>query len=973
MRLDKSILLVFYSVVFAAFLPYCLAETNTTSHEPVYSISIPEQSAFAAVSELAAISDVSLVAQSQILDGIYTPNIDGEYTVTDALKLMFNNNDVSFAYYENAILLFANESKVITGGTEKKDTEEPTIEVFEVKGFRSNVSRAQAARREADSIAEFIFQDEIALFADLNLGDALQRLPGISSERDNGETRQLTIRGLRPEFSKTQINGVDTLATFSSAWDHRGRAARTRNFDFNLFPAELFTHIVVHKSYKASLDEGGIAATVNLTTPKPFDYSDDQAFISVKAVHNDLSDNTTPRFSTLLSKRGKNAGALLAITWLESDNTESGYRSWSNTPFIHTELNENIREDQRERLNSGELLAPSVLTYSTIGRKQSRLGLSSSIQWFVSDTVSVALDSLYTKISSVDREFQIANQNTRSLRSFAANDSNLVTQASFDQADVRSESRLDISQTEYLLLSLQSKWQLTPFTSLDWQVSHSSSAFDMPIADKVFLQSVDQPISVAFGADSNIPNIEWGFDLTNEKNWQLHRLDSREDSTKHAFTTADLAVDFSLSDTVDIIIGGQFKTFDSSGYSYRDDVRNINALNLDYAVSEFDLGGPQAFVVADVNQTFSLLPQDLLTGRLTGQSFSNELTARSQALSSFAELTEDITGLYIESNIQWQRFKGNLGLRWSSTRSKSAGLVSQDSSPLVNKDTTLLSLSNAYERVLPSINLSYTISDQASVRLSASRNLSRPNLGDLRATTNINIAGNTIEQGNPDLQPFVADNLDIVIDYASSRHRYVSLGLFAKSLKSYIVPESRLVSFAETNLPLDTLTDDRLGQLFTITRPVNGEGGSIHGLELSFQQGFTESTGIIGNFTYVDGSTHYSINNSEIIGPLLGLSRHMFNLSAYMENSKWGLRVSTAFRDRYLTETDAVNQFVGNHASLFIDSSAYYNISEKIKITLEILNITNEAISAFSHPDLEQPLVFTRSGRNMLLGFHFKL
>lgn len=973
MRLNKSLFCVFYTVVFWGFSLYSVAKTNTMRNESVYSLSIPQQTALAAVSELASISDVSVVAQSHILDGIKTPEIYGEYSVTDALQLMFNNNDIGFSYYENAILLFAISTKDITDVPQTETTIEPTIEVLEVKGFRSNVSRAQAARREDDGMSEFIFQDEIALFADLNLGDALQRLPGISSERDNGETRQLTIRGLRPEFSKTQINGVDTLATFSSAWDHRGRASRSRNFDFNLFPAELFTQIVVHKSYKASLDEGGIAATVNMTTPKPFDYADNQALLSVKAAHNDLSGNTTPRFSTLLSKRGRNAGALLAVTWLESNNTESGYRSWSNTPFIDLGPNEHIPEEQRERLHSGKLLAPSVFTYSTIGRKQSRLGLSSSLQWYVSDTVSVALDSLYSKISSVDREFQIANQNTRSLRSFEADRNNIVTQAFFDQADVRSESRLDISESEYLLLTLDSQWQRSPYTTFNWQVSHSSSEFDMPIADKVFLQSVDQPVSFAFSPDASIPNIEWGFDLNNEQNWQLHRLDSREDKSKHRFTTAQLALDFTLSDSIEMTVGGQYKQFNSAGYSYRDDVRNLNALNLDFAVSSFDLPGPQTFAVADINQTLSLLPQHSLIGRLSGQTYSTELSDRPKALSSFAGLTEDIVALYLESNFEWRSLRGNVGLRWSSTRSNSSGLVSQNGQPSSSNEITILSLTNTYQKALPSVNLTYRFNEKTNMRFSASRNLSRPNLGDLRATTNINIAGNTIEQGNPDLQPFVANNLDIAVDYYSSDRSHLSLSFFTKSLKSYIVPESRLVNFSETNLPVNLLTNDRLGQLFTITRPVNGEGGSIQGIELSFQRAFTDTTGVIGNYTYVDGSTQYSVNENAFTGPLLGLSNQMFNLSAYWENSRWGLRLSAAFRDSYLTDTDAINQFVGNDASLFIDTSAYYNVSSQIKVTLEILNITNEAINRFSNPDLRQPLIFTRSGRNMLLGFHLKL
>ncbi len=85
-------------------------------------------------------------------------------------------------------------------------------------------------------------------------------------EKDTGQTRQLGLRGLGPEFVQVQINGVDTLASFNSVFDHRGSAERSRNVDFNLFSSTLFQQLSLRKSYQASQSEGGIAGTIELQT-----------------------------------------------------------------------------------------------------------------------------------------------------------------------------------------------------------------------------------------------------------------------------------------------------------------------------------------------------------------------------------------------------------------------------------------------------------------------------------------------------------------------------------------------------------------------------------------------------------------------------------------------------------------------------------------------------------------------------------
>src|SRR6201999_3826038 len=102
--------------------------------------------------------------------------------------------------------------------------------------------------------------------------ESLQRVPGITINRDTGEGRQITLRGLGPDFTRTQLNGMEVLTNTASGMDNRGAVSRSRSFDYSMFASELFDKVTVDKSFSADQDEGGIGGTVQLETAKPFDY-----------------------------------------------------------------------------------------------------------------------------------------------------------------------------------------------------------------------------------------------------------------------------------------------------------------------------------------------------------------------------------------------------------------------------------------------------------------------------------------------------------------------------------------------------------------------------------------------------------------------------------------------------------------------------------------------------------------------------
>ncbi len=143
--------------------------------------------------------------------------------------------------------------------------DEQTGDEIVVTGFRQSLEAALNVKRASVSAVDAIVAEDIAKFPDQNLAELLQRIPGISIQRDGGEGRAITVRGLGAQFTRVRVNGLETITTTADG----ASANRERAFDFNVFASELFSSLVVHKTAEASLDEGSLGAVVDLNTGNP--------------------------------------------------------------------------------------------------------------------------------------------------------------------------------------------------------------------------------------------------------------------------------------------------------------------------------------------------------------------------------------------------------------------------------------------------------------------------------------------------------------------------------------------------------------------------------------------------------------------------------------------------------------------------------------------------------------------------------
>lgn len=200
-----------------------------------------------------------------------------------------------------------------------------TPETITVTGFRSSLEKALDLKRKSDTAVDAIYAEDIAKFPDLNLGDAIARVPGVSLQREGGEGRNISVRGLGPNFTRILVNGMEAQATNTSP-DNLGGVDRNRQFDFNTFAPDLFNQIVVAKTQASETEEGSLGATVNLEMAHPLDDPGFHFAAGAKEGFNDLARTRSPRASFIISNTfwGDKLGILVSGSFTKRKYEDDG-------------------------------------------------------------------------------------------------------------------------------------------------------------------------------------------------------------------------------------------------------------------------------------------------------------------------------------------------------------------------------------------------------------------------------------------------------------------------------------------------------------------------------------------------------------------------------------------------------------------------------------------------------------------------
>jgi TonB-dependent receptor len=859
------------------------------------------------------------------------------------------------------------------------------VEQVVVTGFRGGLVQARDLKRLALGAQDVIVAEDIAAFPDLNLAESLQRIPGVTISRDTGEGRQIALRGLGPDFTRTQLNGMEVSASTASGFDNRGSVSRTRAFDYSIFASELFNRVTVRKAYAVDEDEGGVAGTVELRTAKPFDYPGFKAALSAKALGNSVTDGVTPRLAGLISNRWGDVGLLVSAAYSENDVNEYGYRNWGWTPInvAAANIGPGVSAADRDRLvnatGADRVQAPQAQTYSTWFDRRERLGVTVALQYRPSADTSLDVDLLYGRLSNDRDEFSLATAGkngftgdivgTQHLASVVIRGDDLV-QAAFDGGvDLRSEHKHSTDTTVFTQIAVNGRTRLTDALEVSGMVGHSRSDFEGPVFDKVFLQASNKAFSFDLRGPGRDGVNTYGFDPTDPNAWSLMRADTREDQIINAFTTGKLDLIYTATPRSTLKAGIQYKLFRNDGYQRRNRV-DYNGAPILPAAMKFvsDQRSLIPYVVGDVDAVYALLGQ------------KRDLSPADDQPGSDYSLTEKTGAAYVQyqfdGELAGRRLRADGGVRYYSTRLTSAGMASNG----VTLAPALIT--HHYDGVLPAMNLAWDLDEDIVLRLGANRDISRPNLSDLRAAASVDAApfGGTITAGNPDLRPFMANSVEASLEFYQGHAGALAISVFHKTMDSFITSEGETVPYGSTGYPLQFLNPGQTGSImYNVVRPVNGDGASIRGVELALQRDFDflpapfDKFGFVGNVTYAHGRSDVIIDGKSIPLDLFQLSPWTYNATLYYESARWGARVSNAYRAAYLDGAGGNgNVGSGYHASNNIDAAAHLNAGRGLKVVVEGLNLTDQPIDQFTDVAADRLLARTRNGRTVTLGVAYE-
>ena len=988
----------------SALTAFCLL----VSFVPVYAVGnvfqldIPVTEAEEALDLLAEKTGHSLFYPADELKSVTTNALGGSYTLPEALDALLKGTHLNAVVTDKGVIVVSRipETQLVTTeernvktrqnkfsllsrvalilfgavNTQGVSAQAPVsgqkVDVLEevvVTGVRGSLARSLEQKRHADGVVDGITAEDIGDFPDLNISESLQRITGVTINRVLGEGQQVSVRGLAPEFTRVTING-QTVTSGNSG----------REVDFDVFASELFSNVSLTKTPSAALTEGGLAATIDLRTARPFDFNRDEPVIAISGQGsiNEMRDEFDPRVSAIASNTFMDGtlGVLASLSYSESslrqDNVE-GLR------FLLTDFNDGVNEYT-------DVEIPFIPRYLLEFLDRERLGITGAIQFEPSDAVDLNLDVAYAEFDEVRARYSIDGLlRTRytPVGPIEVDSTGLVTRATFN-GDIRdgeytgvssrSENIRTPSKEDLLLINIDGGWRFAD----DWEIrgkfgyseasknSHEFRAvyqalnqFGYDLTDRVFL---DLQPSIDFTDPSVFSH--------NQSRFINNFIDDKEYSFQ-----SDLTRSFDNSFINELSVGVRYGKRDASQDRFDGRITSSVGALLPTAAIATNLPVDDFFDQSDspnIDRNWFVTDFDAVFAdpTINGADF----TIPQRFIDSFAIEEETVSGygqVKYNGEILGLSVRGNAGVRIVNTDQTSKGFLA-DGSPL--------NLTQSYTEVLPSGNLAVELTDELLFRVAGSKSLTRPTLTRLSPGGTIAPTGLTARLGNPELEPFSATQFDFSLEWYFTDEALASATFFYKDVASFIVNVT-----SESTIEAGTLINDAgvdvSNAIFTVTRPINGEGASVKGVELSLQTPFTflpepfDGFGVVLNYTYADSESEIIFNDETIKTLLPGQSESSYNLIGYYERGKFGTRLAYSWRDKFLDEIRASNSQRSNFYASYgqLDLNAQYDITDNIVLTFDALNLLEEETQRYGESK-DRNISFRETGRFFIVGGRVK-
>ncbi|MBN8887474.1 MAG: TonB-dependent receptor [Rudaea sp.] len=866
---------------------------------------------------------------------------------------------------------------------EKSDAATQLGEV-QVSGYAGSLAKSVSDKRNAEVISDTISAEDIGKFPEENIAESVQRITGVQITRSNGEGQSVSIRGLDPKFTAVTLDGRVMPSPTGS-----------RAFDMTILSADFANAVDVFKSPTADMSEGGLGGTMNIRTVSPIAYGKQRFSVIAEGNYNDQAKGTAePHLAALYTNTwaDKTWGLVVGVDYSQRRLNTEAYNAYGMQPFTPKfNADGTLAAGSPLDLNGGKPYYLQNATYldQNIGTR-SRGSFMSKLEYKPSESLELRLDALYSKFKNDTYLPANAQRQVDSLGPavpagvYVDPATNYVLGYSADGVDLRNNARSNYQVDTLKSFGFGGTLSFGAWTA-DGEVSYSraqrlSTDFSLEVLARpsgFYNMRTDlsgiptlgfnptgpgrpDPMNpnsfyaIGFNGDLETPTSDQirnaKIDLSRDLAWGwLSKLRFGVDYTDRNFATGSNQIAISPSQICSVL-GCQVFTAPDNSPAF-----NAAPWMQMYGGSSFmsDYGGRSSFPKTWLSANPFLFLQSLPLSKILA------LSPLKHDSGSITSTEEKVYSAYVKLDFgsEDQRWNGNVGLRFVRTEQASTGFgpvfsegitFDQGGARTGANKYAFQTVGNDYNEVLPSLNLSYRISDDLIARFAAAKVMQRPDLSLIAPTTSVNANVQNISGGNPNLKPYLSNQFDLSLEWYFNERSLLSAAVFYKDVSNFVVNSTSSATYpvtfvSEVGSPTRPVT-------FSVFQPKNGGGTKIKGIEVGYQQPFTFLPGVFkdlgaqANYTYIKADP-IVVTEGQAPVPLSGVSKNSYNVGVYYENPTFGVHVLYNYRSGFVADPSSYFGD-GDFGKSFgtVDVSANYNFNQWVSATASISNLTNEPL-----------------------------
>ncbi|MCT7943004.1 TonB-dependent receptor [Shewanella holmiensis] len=940
------------------------------------------------------------------------------------------------------------------------------IEVIAVRGIFGSLKAANLLKRTDDRIVDAIVAEDIGKLPDNNIAEALQRITGVSIESDFGVGESVTIRGVSENL--ILLNGRSTAGP--------GRGG----ISLDDFPSSFLKTVEVIKSPTPEMIEGALGGTVNMQTVRPLELSEPLVAITLDGEYADKTENVAPNFSAAMGNNwdlgdAGTFGASINASYLDRELRRDEY-------FNKVDLQDNIDIDgdgvvDESNAPNGKFIrrTENTVEQKTEERERSAYGLS--LQWAPKNIdANIYVDLNATKLDGGQAAYSILDVGGSVVpRSDSYYDSNGELH-NYDLAGVLviPKTWSDFTTSDTTSHAIGGEWNITDNIELSAEYSKSTSEdrqkaseFNLRPIERTdpTLKLVTHTSTSSSTSGDGIPSHIYADSgmLTNPDNLVFREFyhktldtDNEEQALRFDFKMSDIGLDFVSA----FKTGVRFtdRDYSANRFDFKPNGNTLKdvykkAKNADGLYSPTWIDNPiisDSFITVSENNSFDQTgiagQNDLLrysvydaerlqnteaTYLLVQQMLQGTDYAMNGALAdhmledngAYKEINEKTSAIYAQFHLDFEDLTAVIGGRYIKTELESSVVESIDS----NGNKVLDTGTNDYSDFLPSLNVTYTLSEDTLLRFAAAKVMRRADFDELSPALSIDNSLVTGTQGSYQLDPYRVTQYDLSAEHYFSDGGIVSAAIFYKDVNSFTQTDSSCLADSGTitgqnttqwnNICLLTTAGQSQGDIINATEAqglafvdaekaagrtgividtdVNGGSGEVKGLELGYQQQFNFLPGLWSGFG-VNANYTYADSQQPDGNPLLNISKHTANTQFYWEGEELQFRLAYNWRDRYLDDqstkrvqtvgalgynvfnqndptADNYDPTVGNsyrEARGQLDFSVSWDINENFTVLANAVNLTGEPIVYTT--ELDSIWAYSEADRRYTVGVRAK-